>query len=91
MQANTINGLPKMENSVIFARNFWPYLSVDKAYELGSNLGKHLKKDSSIVFGEFDFNPGNYKGFKKDTIKKIMEFSGFEQKENMSEYIFVKK
>lgn len=80
------------ENSVIFARNFWPYLSLDKAYELGSNLGKHLKKDSSIVFGEFDFNPGSFnKDFKKDTVKRIMESGGFEQKENMSEYIFVKK
>ena len=79
------------ENSTVAARNFWPYLTIDKAYELGSNLGQHLKTDSSVIFGHFDFNPEGFNGFKEDTVKQIMEASGFAQKENMSEYIFVKK
>ena len=42
------------DNSVIFARNFWPYLGCNEQYKLAENLHSHLGKNSLIMIGEFD-------------------------------------
>lgn len=70
------------QNSIVFARNFWPYLDrMDMVY-LARNLGKHLQKGSFLVRGfGFDNRGTNYKldinlfdsGFKRTEIEGVME------------------
>lgn len=42
------------DNTIVFARNFWPYLSDEKQKELATNLGQHLGKNSTLIIGDFD-------------------------------------
>ena len=59
------------ENSIIFARNFWPYLQRPEIDNLIQKLSGHLKKDSCVILGGFDntMDVGSYfvkYGFKKE-------------------------
>lgn len=41
-------------NTIVFARNFWPYLSDENQKELATNLGHHLGKNSTLIIGDYD-------------------------------------
>lgn len=45
------------ENSVTSLRNFLPYLKDREIITLITGLGKHLKKDSCLILGSYDFYP----------------------------------
>lgn len=69
------------ENSIVFARNFWPYLSEEDRRNMAHNLYKQLKGNSILVLGNFDgcceYNGTNMfevlqdNGFKKSEIRNI--------------------
>lgn len=72
------------ENSIVFARNFWPYLTTLDMIYLARNMGKHLKEGSFLVRGYgFDNRGTNNKldmhlfdsGFKSTKIEGVMEKS----------------
>lgn len=44
----------KSDNTVVFARNFWPYLSDNNQKELAKNLYQQLGKNSTLIIGNFD-------------------------------------
>lgn len=44
----------KPDNTVVFARNFWPYLSDNNQKELANNLYQQLGKNSTLIIGNFD-------------------------------------
>ncbi len=60
----------KKDNSIIFARNFWPYIEPEQRKEFFTNLYEHLGKNSIIVIGLFDFNGEN-------NAPKLLEDAGF--------------
>ena len=41
-------------NSIIFARNFWPYIEENKRMELANNLYGRLGNNSVLILGNFD-------------------------------------
>ena len=43
------------ENSVVFARNFWPYI-VEDIPKLIDNLSKQLGRNSTLIIGGYDIN-----------------------------------
>lgn len=43
----------KPENSIVFARNFWPYLKQD-AVDLVKKLASQMKQNSTLVLGDYD-------------------------------------
>jgi len=51
----------KPENSVVLARNFWPYLE-ENIPKLISILAKQMGKNSTLVIGSFDINGCNNYG-----------------------------
>ena len=51
---NDIDTIPD-ENTIVFARNFWPYLtSKDEVFKLTQILNKKLSKNGTLVIGNFD-------------------------------------
>lgn len=51
----------KPDNTIILARNFWPYLQgEDKRIKLANELYKNLGKNSAVVVGNFDDSCGSY-------------------------------
>ena len=44
----------KKENSFVMARNFWPYLSDEDKVKLAFKLSRTLKKNCTLMIGEFD-------------------------------------
>lgn len=68
------------DNSVVFVRNFWPYLNGDKQVKLAKNLYKQLGNNSLIVLGDYDFvSPF-------DCIDIILESVGFQKTEIKNVY-----
>lgn len=75
----------KKENSIVFARNFWPYLGDVKSKELARNLGETMGDNSLLIIGDYDLkmSPDEYEdgldiilskaGFKKTIIKNVYE------------------
>lgn len=70
------------ENSIIFARNFWPYIDYDIRNKFFKNLYQHLDKNCYFVTGKFDHDGINYQlncldseiiqaGFKKTPLKYV--------------------
>lgn len=41
-------------NSIVFARNFWPYLTGENQIRLAKNLYKQLDKNATVVIGQYD-------------------------------------
>lgn len=52
----------KSENSIVFARNFWPYLD-RKMCALLTKFNERLKDNSVLVIGNFDLNACPFFGF----------------------------
>ena len=42
------------ENSIVFARNFWPYIKENGCSELARNLYDRLQNNSVLILGNFD-------------------------------------
>lgn len=72
-------------NSVIFARNFWPYMDIEDRLEVLKNLFNHLENSSSIIVGNFD----NYDPINHYPISSMLRKCGFT--EMGVENLFVKK
>ena len=48
-------------NSIVMARNFWPYLKDETTrIQMSNNLYKRLDKNSAVIIGSFDDTPGTY-------------------------------
>jgi chemotaxis methyl-accepting protein methylase len=63
------------EGSMVFARNFLPYLRTRKTVvELVKNLGEHLKKGSNLAVGNFD-----HRGLSihRINLNELLEVAGF--------------
>lgn len=74
-----IKNIPK-ENTVLFCRNFIPYLPPKSQENLITQLGERLAPSSLLVLGEFDM--------RYDT-PKLLSQNGFEQTD--IKYVFQKK
>lgn len=44
----------KLKNTVLFARNFWPYLSKEDAKKLAKYLSYNMDNSSALIIGNFD-------------------------------------
>lgn len=60
-QSNIIEDVKKTDfkNTILFARNFWPYLSQDEQEELAKNLSKKMDSSSTLIIGDYDRFNGN--------------------------------
>ena len=63
----------KPNNSIVSARNFWPYLRVDKQKELADKLSKQLRENSLLITGDFD----NSYIYQRTGISKLVQDYGF--------------
>ncbi len=53
--------LVEPNNSIVMARNFWPYLKDEnKRIQMANNLYKQLDKNSAVVIGNFDDTSGSF-------------------------------
>lgn len=61
-KANVLNDCKNIEpnNSVVFVRNFWPYLSGDNQLKLAKNLYNQLQKNATVVIGQYDLMDNRY-------------------------------
>ena len=69
------------ENTILFCRNFWPYLEGKKASELAFFLAQNMKPSSTLVIGAYDTGYDVNKllektGFKKTDVKYVYEAPG---------------
>ncbi len=48
-----IDKMPK-SNTILFCRNFWPYLDIKKQELLAQKLGNHFDSSSLVIIGDFD-------------------------------------
>lgn len=71
-------------NTIVLARNFWPYLKYNDRIELAKNLYNHLGDNCTLVIGSFD-NKGSLDA---TPTRQILESTGFKQTE--IENVFVK-
>ena len=63
----------KPNNSIVSARNFWPYLRADKQKELADKLSKQLRENSLLITGDFD----NSYIYQRTGISKLVQDYGF--------------
>lgn len=66
------------KNTVLFARNFWPYLDPHDAEKLAMNLSKNMDDTSLLVIGNYDLMSGTHLlldgyGFKKTMVENVYE------------------
>lgn len=56
-------GLPDIgkENTILMARNFWPYLPDEEQVKLADNIANGLGKNSVLMLGKFDTDGTNVK------------------------------
>ena len=66
--------MPK-DNTVVLARNFWPYLKYNDRIELAKNLYNHLGENCTLVIGKFD----NIGSWDNSPTRQILENAGFKQ------------
>ena len=66
--------MPK-DNTVVLARNFWPYLKYNERIELAKNLFNHLGNNCTLVIGKFD----NIGSWDNTPTRQILESAGFKQ------------
>lgn len=57
-----------LKNTVLFARNFWPYLSKQEIEELSDILAQKMDNTSTLIIGDYDKEYG---------IDKLLEKKGF--------------
>lgn len=67
--------LPK-SNNIVFARNFWPYLSNAKRNDLAELLSEYIGENSTLIVGSYDLMFGDVS---KKTISQLMYDAGFEK------------
>lgn len=55
-QSNILEDVKKTDfkNTVLFARNFWPYLSLDERHKLAKTLSKRMDESSTLIIGDYD-------------------------------------
>ena len=55
-QGNIFDDIEKMprKNTVLFCKNFWPYLKVEQREELAKKLAEHFDKTCVIITGDYD-------------------------------------
>ena len=68
------------KNTILFARNFWPYLSNVQRHELARTLSKNMDSSSTLIVGDFDEEEAN--------ISALLKMYGFEETE--AENVFEK-
>ena len=68
------------KNTILFARNFWPYLSNVQQHELARTLSKNMDSTSTLIVGDFDKEEAN--------ISALLKMYGFEETE--AENVFEK-
>ena len=66
------------KNTVLFCRNFIPYLKIGEEMELVKNIAQHLQSSSLVVLGHFEISYGIEKlfekaGFKHTSLYNVME------------------
>ncbi|MBO6257407.1 hypothetical protein J6N69_05170 [bacterium] len=61
-----------LKNTVLFARNFWPYLSKDEIGRLVDLLAKNTDASSTVIIGDYDKEYG---------IDKLLKTAGFVETE----------
>ena len=85
-KANILEDYKSMpnDNTVILARNFWPYLKYNDRIKLAQNLYNHLGENCTLVIGRFD----NHGSWDATPTKQILENAGF--KETQVENVFTK-
>lgn len=85
-QANILEDYKTMprDNTIVLARNFWPYLKYNDRIELAKNLYNHLGENCTLVIGQFD-NMGSWDG---TPTRQILESAGFKQ--TQIEHVFTK-
>lgn len=80
----------KPNNSIVFARNFWIYLSDEDRKELAKNLYNHLGENSLLILGSHD-NHQNYQNTFRSPLN-MLKIAGFKQLDplKLDTYIFTK-
>lgn len=80
-QGNILDDVKNMnlKNTVLFARNFWPYLSKDEIAQLAHTLGQKMDNSSTLIIGDYDREYG---------IDNILRREGFI--ETLTENVFEK-
>jgi len=59
------------KNTVLFARNFWPYLSADERHSLAKMLSKKMDESSTLIIGDYDREQAD--------IDTLLRMYGFEE------------
>ena len=77
----------KPENSIVFARNFWPYLDYVECKELVKNLGEKMGDNSLLVIGNFDV--AGYEAKYCEDFETILSKAGF--KKTLVKYVYEKR
>ncbi len=77
----------KPENSIVFARNFWPYLDYVECKELAKNLGEKMGDNSLLIIGNFDV--AGYEGKYCEDFETILSKAGF--KKTLVKYVYEKR
>ena len=85
-QANIIEDYQTIppNNTIVLARNFWPYLKYNDRIELARNLFNHLGDNSTLVIGSFD----NIGSWDATPTRQILESVGF--KPTSIEHVYTK-
>lgn len=84
--ANVLEDYTNIEpdNTVVFARNFWPYLSNENQKELAEKMYKQLGENSTLIIGDFDL-PNKRSG---NNIPMLLLNAGFNPAD--TDFVFVK-
>lgn len=59
------------KNTVLFARNFWPYLSCEERHKLAKMLANRMDNTSTLIIGDYDKEEAN--------IGALLKMYGFEE------------
>ena len=76
------------ENSVVFARNFLPYLNTPDLFELLRHLGEQMKQNSCLIIGAFDETDLMSK--RGIDIEELLSNAGFIKADDYLKYVYTK-
>ena len=82
-RGNILKDVQKIDfhNTVLFARNFWPYLKPKDRVRLAQILSERMDSTSTLIIGNFDKNKAN--------VNKLLEENGFVESKDI-ENVFEK-